>query len=366
MAPGTRAPADYAGPMTRNAMNDPGGVAHDAELYFLEVAEHLDAVPWVAAPDGTEVYYVGPAYERIWGRSAAELYASPLKWMQAVHADDQARVFDTVSRRRAQEPLTTEYRIIRPDGSLRYVLDRSVPIRDAAGRTIRVAGLCEDITVQKLQMRQAEAAAHAQRDALVREVHHRIKNNLQGVTGLLRNYARNHPDLAPVLSEAIAQVQAVAIIHGLHGQQNGARVGLWDLLERVVVGICQLLQREIVFPERGACKDCEIIIADHEAVPVALVLNELVFNALKHGDPQTVPRISLKLDLANERVRLSIGNQGQLPVADRAAPQGGDGCGLNLVRSLLPRRGAHFELTSGDRDVVASLELAPPVISLRC
>lgn len=346
-------------------MNDPGGVAREAELYFLEVAEHLDAVLWVAAPDGTEVYYVGPAYERIWGRSVAELYASPLKWLQSVHPDDQARVFEIVSLRKAQEPLTTEYRIVRADGSLRHILDRSRPIRDADSRVIRVAGLIEDVTAQKQQMQQANAAAQAQRDALVREVHHRIKNNLQGVTGLLRNYARAHPDVAPVLSEAIAQVQAVAIIHGLHGQSSGARVGFWDLLQRVVVGICQLMQRQIVFPERGTCKGCEIIVAEQEAVPVALVLNELVFNALKHGDAQSVPKIALQLDLAAERVRMSISNEGQLPVVERSLA-GNDGCGLTLVRSLLPRRGAHFELTSGGEGVIACLELAPPVISLRC
>jgi PAS domain S-box-containing protein len=349
-------------------MNTPGELTHDSELCFLAVAEQFDTVLWIVAPDGTQVHYVSPAYERVWGRSPVELYAAPLKWMQAIHPDDQAGVFEQVTHEQAKGPLEREFRIHRADGSLRYIRARSVPIRDADGNVSRVACLSEDITEQKQQMMQSEAAAHAQRDALVREVHHRIKNNLQGVTGLLRNYAGRHPSVAEVLNEAIAQVQAVAIIHGLHGQSGGsARVYLGDLLERVVAGVSQLMHREITLPPPSSAQGCEVVISEQEAVPVALVLNELVFNALKHGNPRSVPCINLAVDLAEERVALTISNDGYLPDRRRRPrPISPEGSGLTLVRSLLPRRGAHFELTSEIGGVDACLSLEPPVITLRC
>lgn len=348
-------------------MAEPGVIDTPSELNFLQLAEHFNEVFWVTSPDGMQVHYLSPAFERLWGRPVTEVYAAPFKWMQAVHPEDMPDVVDLVSRRKALGPVEAEYRIRAADGTWRYVRDRSVPIRDAEGKTIRIAALCEDVTAQKIASRKSEEALKSQRDALVREVHHRIKNNLQGVTGLLRNYAGEHPEVAAVINEAVAQVQAVAVIHGLHGQSDKAEVLLCDLLQRIVAGIGQLMQRDIDYPHPDACRSCHIVVAEQEAVPVALVLNELVFNAIKHGNPRSVPRIDLAIDLARESVLLTIANDGNMPDRRRRASSAGpDGSGLTLVRSLLPRRGAGFELASGAQGVEARLRLAPPVISLRC
>ena len=337
----------------------------ESEARFRQVAENIEEVFWIAAPDGTQVHYVSPAYEKIWGRPAAELYAAPFKWMQSIHPEDQARVMETVTRLQAEQPLEMLFRIFRTGADLRHIRHRSSPVRDAAGRVVQVVCMSEDITEQKRLERQAEESARTQRDALVREVHHRIKNNLQGVTGMLRNYANQHAEVSAVINEAIAQVQAVAIIYGLQGRPGVVRVELCDLLKEVISGIGQLMHRGIDFRNDEQSIGCKVVVSELEAVPVALVLNEMVFNAIKHGSPDTVPTIDLKIDIARERAVLTITNAGLLPDrSERSLPGGGSG--LQLIHSLLPRRGARFELINSPAGVEARLTLDPPIVTLKC
>lgn len=326
------------------------------------VADHIPDVVWVMAPDGTHVQYVGAAYGNIWQRPVEELYASPFKWMQSVHPEDQGRVLEMVTLEQAERPLEYVFRIARGDGEVRQIRNRSVPVGE--GDLARVVVVSEDITEEYRRSRQAEESARAQRDALVREVHHRIKNNLQGVTGMMRNYANQHPETGDVINEAIAQVQAVAIIHGLQGQSGATQVLFYDLLKQVVFGVGQLMHRALEFPPPEACRNCRIIVSEMEAVPVALVLNEMIFNALKHGSADMPPVIDIHVDIGQERIELSVSNAGSLP--DTAGRHPGGGSGLLLIRSLLPSRGAQFDLYGDKSGVEAKLVLGPPIITLRC
>ena len=225
--------------------------------------------------------------------------------------------------------------------------------------------MSEDVTEQKHLEHQAEESARAQRDALVREVHHRIKNNLQGVTGMLRNYANLHAEVSAVINEAIAQVQAVAIIYGLQGRPGMVRVELCDLLKEIILGVGQLMHRGIDFRNDEETLGCKVVVSEVEAVPVALVLNEMIFNAIKHGSGNTVPAIDMKIDVARERVLLTITNAGILPERGKRQAQAG-GSGLQLIHSLLPRRGAHFDLINSPAGVEARLMLDPPIVTLKC
>jgi two-component system, cell cycle sensor histidine kinase and response regulator CckA len=122
--------------------------ASDAQLR--ELAENVNAVFWLTDPDNTVMLYISPAYERIFGRSGAALYANARDWVAAVHADDR----DTVARFVAQptdRQREVTYRIVRPDGKIRSIHVTVVPIRDAAGAVIRVAGVGEDVT-DRLQL----------------------------------------------------------------------------------------------------------------------------------------------------------------------------------------------------------------------
>jgi PAS domain S-box-containing protein len=101
--------------------------------------------------------YVSPAYEKIWGRSCADLYVNPRNWLAAIHPDDRDRVIHAALTKQSEGTYDEEYRIVRPDGGERWIRDRAFPLRDGDGAIYRVVGLAEDITERKLVESQIRA-----------------------------------------------------------------------------------------------------------------------------------------------------------------------------------------------------------------
>jgi diguanylate cyclase (GGDEF)-like protein/PAS domain S-box-containing protein len=115
---------------------------------FRQLAENIDEVFWMTDPESTVILYVSPAYEAIWGRSCQSLYDRPRQWLEAIHEDDRARILE-VAQRQADGAYSEEYRVVRPDGEVRWIADRAFPVRDDGGRIYRVAGVARDITERK-------------------------------------------------------------------------------------------------------------------------------------------------------------------------------------------------------------------------
>ena len=119
-----------------------------SELRFRQIAENIRDAFFLCNLDGSQIYYVSPAYEQIWGRTCESLYANPLSWADWVHPDDR----DLVSTKFTEGRTTGfdyEFRIIRPDGEVRWIHVRGFPIRDDAGSPYRTASLASDITQRK-------------------------------------------------------------------------------------------------------------------------------------------------------------------------------------------------------------------------
>ena len=116
---------------------------------FHQLADHISDVFWIYELDASRIGYVSPAYESLWGRSCQSLYKRPLSYLEAVHAEDRQRASQALQRLERGKATATEYRIVRPDGTIRWVWDRGFPIEDEWGRVIRVAGIAEDITERK-------------------------------------------------------------------------------------------------------------------------------------------------------------------------------------------------------------------------
>jgi PAS domain S-box-containing protein len=128
--------------------------SRESEQRFRQLAENIDDVFWMSDPENTQMIYISPAYETIWGRRRETLYSSPDSWMDAIHPDDKERMVRTRAKRDSALPHDSTYRIVRPDGSVRWIRDRGFPVRDENGVLVRFAGIAEDITFQK----QAEEA----------------------------------------------------------------------------------------------------------------------------------------------------------------------------------------------------------------
>ncbi|HKO45611.1 MAG TPA: PAS domain S-box protein [Pyrinomonadaceae bacterium] len=119
----------------------------ESEERFRQFAENVRQVFWMRTPDIGEILYVSPAYESVWGLTRESVFSSPRSFIEAIHAEDRDRV--TRAMEDGRDGHEVEYRIVRPDGTQRWVWDRGFAVRDESGQVYRLAGIAEDITERK-------------------------------------------------------------------------------------------------------------------------------------------------------------------------------------------------------------------------
>ena len=236
----------------------------ESETRFRQLAENINAAFWLSNPEGTLFHYVSPAYEKIWGRSCGSLYAEPKSWMDSVHPDDRERIAEDERLQSVGGRHDHTYRIVRPDGSLRWIRGRAFPVRDEAGKLIRVAGIAEDITERKRAAEELEKANHQlrilsrqlfhvqeeERRHLARELHDeigqtltaakinlkiiapdvpvkitgRLDDSIQLLDRLLRQVRQLSLDLRPPLLDELGLVPTLRWLVDQQAQRAGLRV----------------------------------------------------------------------------------------------------------------------------------------------
>jgi two-component system cell cycle sensor histidine kinase/response regulator CckA len=123
----------------------------ESEERFRQLAENItESVFWMSDPTKFQILYVSPAYDRIWGRSSKSLYTNFREWMEAIVPEDRERIQTKFFEQSLLGIYDEEYRIIRPDSSIRWIRDRGFPIKDITGIPYRAVGIAEDITNRKL------------------------------------------------------------------------------------------------------------------------------------------------------------------------------------------------------------------------
>ncbi|MED5619899.1 PAS domain S-box protein [Ideonella sp. BN130291] len=258
----------------------------------------------------------------------------------------------------SQDATRREYRR-HTGGQLRVWDARYVPLAPAgASAPEQLLFVASDVTEQRAAEQARYEAAIAQREMLVKEVHHRIKNNLQGVAGLMQQIAQRRPEVAPVISEAIGQVQAIAQVYGLQVGAAGP-LRIRSVLEAITASVQRMFGRSIVVEVQGAAPH-RWALPEAESIPIALTLNELLTNAIKHSRDGDV---RCALHCGDNQVSIAIANHGELPEGFSVARIPGGVSGLGLVRALLPRRSATLTLGAEGPLVVARITLVPPGIT---
>ena len=113
------------------------------------IAETNEDVFWMCNPDTTEMIYLSPSYEKLWGRTCQSAYDSPKSFIEAIHPEDRERV-TAILEEHINELSELEYRIVKPDGTVRWIHDRAFPVRNANGNLELMTGVARDITDSKL------------------------------------------------------------------------------------------------------------------------------------------------------------------------------------------------------------------------
>jgi len=233
------------------------------------------------------------------------------------------------------------------------------------GRKV-VQGVFIDLAERKRLEKERLKAETAHQNVLVREVHHRIKNHLQGMVGLLGLYAFKNPNEKSLIEDIAAKITSVALVYGIQGKNNQDNAYLCEITSE----ICKSLEN---FGTEQSIINYSIIDDDHHravlspeyAVPMALIINELMINAIKHSSASISKKVLVTLAIKEQSAILIIQNSCQKQSPFPSFEHGeGLGVGLSLVRAMLPKNGAGLSLTK-DQDIAhAQLILEFPIISI--
>ena len=164
----------------------------NSEEKFRQLAENIREVFWMMDAAGTEILYISPAYEKVWGRTCEGLYRNPMSWIDAIHPEDREPAHRTFDRQLQGEAIDSEYRIHTPDGAEKWISDRAFPIRDESGTIVRVVGIAEDMTERKrherelIDAREGADAANRAKSRFLANMSHEIRTPMNGVIGMIQ------------------------------------------------------------------------------------------------------------------------------------------------------------------------------------
>lgn len=305
-----------------------------------------------------------PEYRITWSDEVCELHGLPpgsnptLDQALALYLPaDRERLRSALRSCAASgQPFDLECEGETPSGARVFMRTVAQADRDPRGNVRRVHGSLQDITrmkqtqIELTRINEALRGSLADKDGLLMEVHHRVKNNMQVITSLLRLEASrlDHPATKAVLNEMQSRIRTMAVLHELlYRSGNFSRVDLGAYLREVSAQ----LQRSLVVGPAEIGFDLSLIPATlelHQAIPCGLIVNELVSNSLKHGFPLGRPG----------RIRISLEDQAgelRLKVADNGAGLPGDfdsgkqrSLGLQLVADLARQLGGRLEVGRGE------------------
>ena len=295
--------------------------------------------------------------DQLVGCSPEDIFEPDLAAQRRLDMEHALRA-STVTQREYQIPMNGEVRV----WDARYL-----PLAAPGQAPDQLLLVATDVTEQRAAEQAKFDEAIAQREMLVKEVHHRIKNNLQGVAGLLQQIATRKPEMATAMSEVVGQVQAIAQVYGLQVGAGGP-LQVTGVVEAIAGSVQRTFGHSIAFAVQGE-NPSQWLLPEAESIPIALTINELLTNAVKHSVMQrmgdqpgntSLPPVACTLVCEESGVRIVIRNQARLAGDFNLARVPGGVSGLGLVRALLPRRCAQLSIEQEGDQVVATVSILPP------
>lgn len=317
-----------------------------SEERFRQLAENMNDVVWSLDIDAGELVYVSPAYEEIWGRPVAELYRNPDEWLSLIHVEEREAVRAAFYERASQGRFDVEFRITRPDGSVRWIHDRGFPVHGPDGKVRRVVGIAADITPYKdLQREIAESTAQEQQ-RIGQELHDNVGQQLTGIGLLARSLQRKLESAGSsaatsaaelVENIGIAQGQLRKLIRGVMPVEidaNGLMAALDDLA-KTTADVSDV-----------ACRfDCLAPVSIGGSMTTTHlyhIAREAVNNAVRHAGAE---EIHIRLEEINGAVMVQVWDNGR---GFEEESTKADSMGLRIMRHRASVIGAFLDVRGGD------------------
>ena len=317
----------------------------ESERRFRQVTESILEVFWMLDVETRRMLYISPAYEAIWGRTCAKLYACPEDWQEGIHPDDRERVVEAFRTRILTAGYDEEYRILRPDGSVRWIHARGFPVRNEAGAVYRVAGIAEDVTRYRQLETEIIRIGDHERTRIGQDLHDSICQELVRIAfacnSLRNNLARQ------TLPEAAAAGKICAMLDKTISESCHLARGLYPTrlgAEGLVAALAEMASET----SRNAGLTCELNCPEpvqiHNygtAVHLFRLAQEAVNNAVKHSKGR---RVNIQLRADTSAVHLTVADDGiGLPATASSA----QGMGLHIMRYRAQEIGGRLDIRRG-------------------
>jgi len=256
----------------------------DSERKFRSVVENANDAIYIITSDGFE--YVNSAFERLTGFASEEVCGEAFNFWDIIHPGDVKMIRDREdARRKGKEvPSRYEFRILAKDEKIKTVEPATVHIGKKG--EMKVMGILRDVSERK-QAEDRVKTSLREKDVLLREIHHRVKNNMQIISSLLRLQSRMIEDgkLIEMFKESQNRIRSMALIHEkLYQTEDFSRINFAEYIRSLTV---HLFHTYKVNPNivRMNVEVRDIFLDINRAIPCGLIINELVSNSLKHAFP---------------------------------------------------------------------------------
>ena len=345
------------------------------EARYRNLVEGIPAVTFLAALDeGDNELYVSPQIEHLLGFSQKEWLEDPVLWYTQLHPEDRDRWhLEFANTCASAAPFKSVYRFIARNGRVVWVQGEAKVVRDVTGRPLFLQGVAFDITERKnaeealrdahdhldslVQQRTSELAttnqelegALKEKESLLKEIHHRVKNNLQVISSLLnlQSASIKDPQTLQAIRESQNRVKSMALIHErLYKSRDLARIDMGayvrdliaDLFRSYGIGTSQITL-QLVIVDAWLSLDA--------AIPCGLILTELVSNCLKHAFPNhSAGEISVSLNSAGSGAWVLVVQDNGVGLPAGLDPFQTESLGLQLVSTLADQLGGSVKIDS--------------------
>ncbi|MFO7896152.1 MAG: PAS domain S-box protein [Candidatus Cloacimonadales bacterium] len=309
--------------------------AEESEENIRQLTENIEQVFWLTDWKTKKLLYVSPSYEKVFGMNLESAYTDLTSWKKVILADDYERVSLLYAESAKEEKyVEAEYRILAEDGTIKWIFDRSYPIRDNAGNVYKFVSIAEDITKRK-EAEEEVLRQLSEKETLLKEVQHRIKNNIASIESLLLLQAASteNSEVKTALQESRARIQSTRVLYeklliSKDYQEISIKNYTNGLLDSIVAVFSDSknisIQREIM----------DFSISSKKAIPVGIIINELMTNIFKYAFyNMDEGHIKIEIIKSDNLVILSIKDNG-VGIAKRIGVNKSPGFGLTIVKML--------------------------------
>lgn len=242
------------------------------------------------------------------------------------------------------------------NGEIRQVESIFFPV--TSGKDRLIGGIFRDIT-RRRKMESTLKESLAEKETLLKEIHHRVKNNLQMITSLLsiQERAIKDEESLAAFKESRNRIYSIALIHeNLYSQGNLSLIGIADYVRHMSSGLAGLYSKKGRSVTIRQQIPADMMFRIDTAIPFGLLLNELLTNSIKYAVPEGDTEITVSLTEEGERVTLAVRDNGQ-GIPEAVDTNGGASIGMNLIANLSKQLGGRPEFRS-DSGAVFSLNFS--------